>query len=125
MRGKHPLAVCALEGFLRGLRPGGTGKRGPNLGKVREIRVAQDQTDVGVGDQAALRVDDINLPAVADPDLRDDIPDEPEIDLGDADACVAARAGERDRHVGLGPVTKVDWAVVRLVGRSLDKSWLL
>ena len=121
MRGKDPLAVYAIERLLGGLRARGCSKRGPNLGKVREIRVAQDQTDVGVGDQPTLPVDDINLPTVGDPDLRHDIPDEPEINLGHADACVATRTSERNRHVGLGLLAKVDRAVVGPVGHSLDK----
>src|SRR5262245_7516303 len=76
-------------------------------------------------DQATLRVDDIDIPTFADPDLRDDIPNEAKVDLSNADASFATRAGERDGHVGLGRVTKIDRAVVRLVRHGLDKAPLL
>ena len=62
-----------------------------HLGKLREVGIAQDQTDLGMGDQPALRVDDVGAAAAADPDLIDDIPDVREVDLGHADAGIAAR----------------------------------
>ena len=43
-------------------------------------------------DQPPLPVDDVGLPARADLDLGDDVPDQLEIDLGDGDAGVAPRA---------------------------------
>ena len=65
--------------------------------------------------QAPLRVDQIGLSPFADLDLGYHVPDELEIDLGDAHACIPARAGERQRHVGLGLPAKIDGSVVDLV----------
>ena len=65
-------------------------------------------------DQPSLRIDDIGMPAFADLDLRDDVPDQLQIDLGDAHAGVAPRAGDRERHVRLGFTAKIDGSVVDL-----------
>jgi signal transduction histidine kinase len=59
------------------------------LRAARTCGVAQDETDVGMCDQPALRVDHVGVAALADLDLRDHVPDQLEIDLGDADAGVA------------------------------------
>ena len=68
-------------------------------------------------DQPAVAVDDIGLPALADLDLRDHVPDEFEVDLGNADAGSAARAGQRQGHIGLGLAAEIDRAVIDLVRR--------
>ena len=86
-----------------------------HLRQTGEIGVAQHQADVGMGNKTALRIDQIGLPARAHLDLGYHVPDELEIDLGDAHACIAARAGERQRHVGLGLPAKIDRSVVDLV----------
>ena len=64
-------------------------------------------------DQPAPVIDDICLAALADLDLRHDVPDELEVDLGDAD--IVARAAQRDGHVGFGVAPKTDGPVVRPV----------
>src|SRR5262245_42781826 len=69
MHGEDPFPLYAFERLLRGVQPRGRGKRCPNLGNVREVRIAQDQTDVGVGNEPTLPVDDINLASLADLDL--------------------------------------------------------
>ena len=86
-----------------------------HLRQTREIGVAQHQADVGMGNKTALRIDQIGLPARAHLDLGYHVPDELEIDLGDAHARIPARAGERQGHVGLGLPAKIDGAVVDLV----------
>ena len=65
-------------------------------------------------DQPALRVDDIGMAALADLDLRDHVPDQLEIDLGDAHAGVAPRAGNGQRHVRLGFPAEIDRSVIDL-----------
>ena len=92
--------------------------------RCERSELLKHQTDVRMSDQPTLLVDDIDLPALANLDLRDDIPDEREIDLGNAHACVAPRAGERDRHIGLGLVTKIDWAVIDLARHGSMKAAL-
>src|SRR5947207_8309938 len=67
-----------------------------------------------MGDEPPLRVDDIGVAALADLDLRDHVPNELKIDLGDADARVAPRAGNGERHVRLGFAAEIDWAVIDL-----------
>ena len=72
-----------------------------DLRQLGEIGVAQDEADVGMRDQPAFRVDDIRLAMFADLDLRDHIPDELEIDFGNAHAGIAPCPGNGERHVGL------------------------
>ena len=74
-----------------------------------------------MGDQPPLRSDHIGVAALADLDLRDHVPDELEVDLGDADAGVAPRAGDRERHVGLGLAAEVDRAVIDLLRHRLGE----
>src|SRR5437660_7302616 len=59
-------------------------------------------------DQPSLRVDHIGVAALADLDLRDHVPDQLEIDLGDAHAGVAPRAGNGQRHIRLGFAAEID-----------------
>ena len=63
-------------------------------------------------DQPAAAVDHEGLALLADLDLRDHVPDELQVHLGDADAGVAPRAGHGERHVGLGLAAEIDRAVV-------------
>ena len=61
-----------------------------------------------MGDQAACRIDDINLAAFLDFDLRNHVPDELEIDLGDGDALIGARARDGRRS----PAPRVLFAIL-------------
>ena len=92
-----------------------------HLRQLRHVGVAQHQTDVGMGDQPALRADHIGVAVLADLDLRDHVPDQLQIDLGDADAGVLAGAGQRQRHVGLGLPAEIDRPVIDLVGDGLGE----
>ena len=74
-----------------------------------------------MGDEPPLRADHIGVAALADLDLRDHVPDELEVDLGDADAGVAPRAGDGERHVGLGLAPEVDRAVIDLLRHRLGE----
>ncbi len=95
--------------------------RSLDLREVREIGIAQHEADVWMRDQPPLPVDDVGLPARADLDLGDDVPDQLEIDLGDGDAGVAPRAGERQRHVGFRLAPEVYRPVIDLVGDGLGE----
>ena len=117
-------AACARLGCLlrqRRLRC----QRGLHLHQLRHVGVAQHQADVGMRDQAALRTHDIGVAALADLDLRDHVPDQLQIDLGDADAGVLAGAGQRQRHVGLGLAAEIDRSVIDLVGDGLGEFRIL
>lgn len=93
-------------------------RRGPgpprrlHLRQAGEVGVAQHAADVGMRDQPALRVHHIGIAGAADLDLRHHVPDELEVDLGDADARVAPVAGDRQGHVGLGIAAEGDRPVV-------------
>ncbi len=65
-------------------------------------------------DQPPLRADDIGVAVLADLDLRDNVPDQLEVDFGHAHARVAARARDGERHVGLRLPAEVDRAVIDL-----------
>jgi len=67
-------------------------------------------------DQASLRADHIGMTALADLDLRYQFPDQLQVDLGNADAGILARAGERQRHIRLGLAAEINRPVIDLVG---------
>src|SRR6185312_5346150 len=83
--------------------------------------VAQHEADVRVGNQMAPFIDHISLPTLPNLDLRDHVPDECEVDLSDGDAGVTSDAAYRERHVGLGILTKVNRAVVHSARSGNDK----
>jgi hypothetical protein len=66
-------------------------------------------------DQPPLRADDIGVAVLAHLDLRNHVPDQLEIDFGDADARVTTRARDGQRHIGLRFPAEVDRPVVDLV----------
>ena len=99
--------------------------RGLHLHQLRHIGVAQHQADVGMRDQASLRADHIGVTALADLDLRHHVPDQLEIDLGDADAGILAGAGQRQRHVGLGLPAEIHRPVIDLVGDGFGEFRIL
>ena len=85
-----------------------------HLRQPRHVGVAQHEADVGMRDQPPLRVDDIGMPMLADLDLRDHVPDQLEIHLGDTHAGVAPGAGNGERHVRLGFAAEIDRPVIDL-----------
>ena len=74
-----------------------------------------------MSDQAALGIDHIGARVPDGFDLRQHILDEFQIDLRDADAGVAPRAGERQRHVRLGFAAEIDRAVIDFVRDGLGE----
>ena len=88
----------------------------PDLGKLREVGIAQHEADLGMGDEPALRIDDVGPSILTDPDLIDHVPDEGEVDLGYADAGIPARARHGERHERLGATPEIDRPVVDFVG---------
>src|SRR5216683_2093739 len=89
-----PLDVLrALQGIGAGIRR--SCLRGLNLQQLRHVGVAQHQADVRMRDQSPLRADDIGMTALADLDLGNHVPDQLQVDLGDADTGVLAGAGQR------------------------------
>jgi hypothetical protein len=63
-----------------------------------------------MGDQPPLAVDHISMAVCADLDLRDHIPDQLEVHLGNRHAGVSDGAGERQGHVGFGFAAEIDRA---------------
>ena len=110
-------APCSASGVVSAP----PGLRRLHLHQLRHVGVAQHQADVGMRDQAPLRAHHIGMAALADLDLRDHVPDQLEIDLGDADAGVLAGAGQRQRHIGLGLPAEIDRPVIDLVGDGLGE----
>ena len=123
---QHLLALDvpgALQRFEVGL--GASGLRRLHLQQFRHVGIAQHETDVGMRDQPASRTDDIGMTVLADLDLRDHVPDQLQIDLGDADAGILAGAGQRQRHIGLGLPAEIDRPVIDLVGDGLGEFRIL
>jgi hypothetical protein len=75
--------------------------------EVGKIGLAQHQSDVRVGDQEAVAVDDVRLALVADLDPRHDVPYELEVDVGDRHRAVVAARADGDRHVRLGFLAEI------------------
>ncbi len=61
-----------------------------------------------MGNEAPLAVHHIGGAAPADPDARNHVPDELEIDLGHADAGLATVATDSDGHIGLRLPAEID-----------------
>ncbi len=119
IRRQHAAAV-GIPGQLRRIwRLGELRPRCPHLGEIRQIGVAQHQADVRMRDQASPAVDHIGLSVLADLDLRDDVPDEFEVDLGHAHIGVAR--AQRDRHVRLRSAAKIHRAAIRLADLRLQE----
>ncbi len=86
---RHQRVASRKIGGQHGLRGAIAG--GPDMRLGRKIGLAQDEADVGMRDEMALLIDHVRLAQAADADLRDDVPDELQIDLGGGD-------GRRDRR---------------------------
>src|SRR6476469_168567 len=99
MGGKNALAPNAVDRLLLQSMPSATVARRAHLCQSRDVRIAQHQTNVRMGDEPPIRIDHEGVSALAHFDLRDDVPDELEIDLRDAHTGVAAGARERHGHV--------------------------
>ena len=102
----------------------GRGERRRHLRQALHVGAAQHQRDVGMRHQPALRADDIGVAVLADLDLRDDVPDQLEVDLGHGDAAAPAM-GHRHGQVGLGFLAEVDRPEPHAVGHRLDEGRLL
>ena len=87
----------------------------------RQIGLAQHQANVGVGHQLATGVDHVGLALVADPDARDYVPDELEVDLGDRDPAGRAARAQAHREIGLGLLAKVHRPDPRLARLGIEK----
>ena len=124
--GEHApaLNIVRLLKLLRRL-PGAGCSRGLHLRQAREVGIAQHQADIGVRNEARLRIHHIGLSAIAHFDLGDDVPNELEVNLGDAYSGIAAGAGQRKRHVWLRLAAKVDRAVIDLVRHCFGEFRLL
>jgi len=93
-----------------------------DLRQVAEVGIAQYQTDVGMGNQPSLAIDDIGVPALADLQPGNHVPDQLQIDLGDGDPGIAAGPGRRHRHIRLGFLAEIDRAEPGAVLFRSDKS---
>src|SRR5580700_3752822 len=91
---------------------------------MRHIGLAQHETDIRMRDQARGVVNHISLAVLADLNLRNDIPNEREIDLRYYNAEFGPSAGHGYRHVRLRLVDKIDRPVIDLVGGRLNE-WSL
>ncbi|KWT96932.1 hypothetical protein APY03_1934 [Variovorax sp. WDL1] len=123
---QHPLAgqvACKLP------RVAGAGPQPCRyLRQCAHVGLLQHQADVGVGDQRAVGIDHVGQAARADPDARDHVPDELQVELGHRDAA-AGPGGARERHVRLGahaevngaePGPALDGVAEGRLGRSVD-----
>ena len=78
-----------------------------------------------MGDQPAGGIDHVSAAVAGELDLGENVPDQLQIDLGDAHAGVAPRAGERQRHVRLGFAAEIDRAVIDLVRHRFGEGRIL
>src|SRR5215468_2454301 len=72
-------------------------------------------------DQAPLVVDHVSLPVLANLDLRNHVPNELEVDLGNTHAGVSSDPGECERHVRLRFAAEIDWTEVDLLGHRVGE----
>src|SRR5262249_15370892 len=125
VRAQHTLALDILDdldGVL--LRTGWSAARMLHLREPRQIRVAQNETNIRMRDQPPISADDIRIAALPHLDLRNHIPDEFEIDLGDADTRFLACAAKSECHVRLRLAAEIDRSVINFAGLRLNEGWL-
>ena len=104
---------------------GGRRPRRADLRQPREVAVLEDQAHVGMGDENAALVDHVHVARDADVDLRDDVPDDPEVDLRRRDLRSALPPGHGDGEVRLGLVAKVHRPEVRASDSRLHEAGIL
>ena len=82
--------------------------RGAHVRLRREIGLAQHEADVGMRDEVPLPINHVGLAQATHADLRDDVPDELEVDLGRGDRRRGGGAvGHGERHVRLRVLAEV------------------
>src|SRR5262245_14077203 len=121
MRSEHGTAENVLSIDSLKHRRIGAATSQLDLSKVRKIGVTKDQADVAMGNEAPLGVDDIRLTALPNFELRDNVPDQFEIDLCEEHPSAAAVAGDRQDHERLAFIAKIDRPVIDLVCQSFDE----
>src|SRR5437667_10115348 len=95
--------------------------RGLYLRQRLEIGPTQYETDIGMGHEFAGSVEDVGTSCLADPDLRNDLQDEPEINLCDRDRGRVRAPSHRDSYVRLGGLlAEVHGAEVGFLRLCLD-----
>ena len=78
-----------------------------------------------MGDQASLIANHVGLSTLPDLDLRNDIGDQLQIDLGDGHAVLGPVPGLCHAHVGFGLIAEIDRTVVDLMHHRLDKTRII
>ena len=124
MRGEHSRALQAVGDGDQALvvRSGhAPSLRRLHLGKLREVTVLVDEPRIGMGEQAASRVQHVGVAAFADLDLRDQLEDGFQVDLGDRDLDRVGPHRDGEGDVGLRPVPEVHGTDVRLPGSRLHE----
>jgi hypothetical protein len=79
-----------------------------------------------MGNNTALAVENVGDAVLADLHPRHEVPDQLEIDLGDAHTGVKAGAGDRQRHIGFAEIDRlftaeIDRAVISLFSYRLGE----
>src|SRR5581483_8182032 len=96
-----------------------------HLRKMRQIRIPKHETDIWVGNQPAVGVYEVSAPAITDLDLRDHIPNKPQIDFCNGNAGVTSATRKRQSQIRLGLAPEIDWPVVDFAGNRLAKFGVL
>src|SRR5262249_20614618 len=72
-----------------------------HIWQLVHVRITQNETNIRVRNQASLSIDNISPALSSNFDLRNDVPNEFEIDLRHANPGIATRAGHRYGHIWL------------------------
>src|SRR4029077_2710257 len=102
-------SICGLK--HRGI---GTATSQLDLSELRNIGVTKNQAAIAMGNDARSFVDNIHLAVLPDIYLRDNVPNQFEIDLHDGHTGIAASVSHRQDHVRLA-FAKIDRSVIDLV----------
>src|SRR5262245_20741552 len=111
--------VHGYRGLVRGrLRRA----RSPYLRKTGHVCSAQHQTDVGMSNKAPVRIDNVRVSAITDPDPRHDLPNKVEIHLSNDHPIITSRTGYWQRLIWFGSINEIDWPVKDVVGDRLHEN---
>src|SRR5262249_316143 len=84
--------------------------------------IAQHQTDVGMSNKAPVRIDNVRVSPITDPDPRHDLPNKLEIHLSNDHPIIMSSSGYCERHIWFGSINEIDWPVKGVVGERLHEN---
>src|SRR5262249_8388652 len=75
-----------------------------------------------MSNKAPVRIDNVRVSAITDPDPRHDLPNKLEIHLSNDHPIIMSNTGYRQGHIWFGSINEIDWPVKDVVGDRLHEN---